>query len=82
MNNNVAGWIGGVLIIVNVIGMVIANAVKLVKAIQCRKVKYPCENMMCKTRHLCDKYDNTKEILNLRIALLEKQISEMEKRCN
>ena len=78
INNSIIGWIGGILMIVNVGGMLIVNVIRLIKAIKCRNVKGMCENMECKTRCMCSKYDNTKEMLEFRIEVLKKQI-EMEK---
>lgn len=78
IDSSVIGWIGGILMVLSVGGMLVINAIRLIKAFKCRNVKGMCENMECKTRCMCGKYDNTKEILGLRIEVLKRQI-EMEK---
>lgn len=65
------------MIIANVGGVLAVNVIRLIKVIKCRNVKGICENMNCKTRYMCNKYYDRKEILNLRIEVLKKQI-EME----
>jgi len=70
----IGGWIGSVLIVAYVLGIIVVNLIRLIKALQCRKIKDRCENMKCKTRGLCSKYDNRKEILNLRIEVIKRQM--------
>lgn len=77
VGNSIMAWIWSILIIANVGGMLVVNVIRLIKVIKCRNVKGICENMNCKTRYMCNKYDDRKEILNLRIEVLKKQI-EME----
>lgn len=78
VGNVVLGWIGGVLSFMGFLWLIVGNILRFVYWIKCLKIEKPCKNMDCRFRHLCDKYDNKKEILELRIKLLQKKIKEME----
>lgn len=74
MLQTVGSWVGGILLVVNIGGLIILNVIRLIKIIQCRKIRNGCDNMKCINRYCCSKYDNRQEILNLRIEMLKSQV--------
>ncbi len=58
--------------------IVIWNIVRLHKTKDCRNKEGICEDMQCKWRHCCKRYDNRKEILLFRIEHLKMLIQNEE----
>ena len=72
MIEEIAGWFFGIWGIICIGYIVIWNAVRLIKAVQCHKIKYKCECMQCWWRHSCNKYDTKKEEVDFMKKIMSK----------